>query len=126
MEHEKNSKNSNVNKREHAHSATGYSDNYQPLEALDLSKVNTVNDMVNRMKNCAFGARNVGEAADVLETMIKDKDCFKVLTLSGAMTVAKMGLVKFDFIPDSPVHWTCYSGTGIVPVCISPYKLAYE
>ena len=98
MEHEKNSKNSNVNKREHAHSATGYSDNYQPLEALDLSKVNTVNDMVNRMKNCAFGARNVGEAADVLETMIKDKDCFKVLTLSGAMTVAKMGLVICDMI----------------------------
>jgi deoxyhypusine synthase len=81
------------NKRKHDELATGYSDGYEPLEALDLSKVKTVNDLVTRMGKCSFGARNVGEAADVLETMVKDKDCFKVLTLSGAMTAAKMGLV---------------------------------
>lgn len=78
--------------------ATGYSDQFEPLQSLDLSKVKTVDDMVRGMSRCAFGARNVGEAADVLEAMVKDRDCFKVLTLSGAMTVAKMGLVICDMI----------------------------
>ncbi len=85
-------------KREMHKYATGYSDNYEPLEPLDLSKVNTIDDMVKGMKNCAFGARNVGEAADVLEAMVRDKECYKVLTLSGAMTVAKMGLVICDMM----------------------------
>lgn len=84
--------------RKHDKLATGYSDNYTPLEPLDLSKVKTVDDLVRGMNRCAFGARNVGEAADVLEAMARDKDCYKVLTLSGAMTVAKMGLLVCDMI----------------------------
>ena len=35
--------------------------------------------------------------------MIQDKDCLKVLTLSGAMTVAKMGLVICDMIENNYV-----------------------
>ena len=35
--------------------------------------------------------------------MIKDKDCFVVLTISGAMTVAKMGLVICDMIDNNLV-----------------------
>lgn len=85
-------------KREVGHYSSGYSDDFEPLEALDLSKVKTTDDLVRGMKKCAFGARNVGEAADVLEAMVRDKDCFRVLTLSGAMTVAKMGLVICDMI----------------------------
>ncbi|MGV8085118.1 MAG: deoxyhypusine synthase family protein [Candidatus Bilamarchaeum sp.] len=98
------------NKRKHDELATGYSDGYEPLEALDLSKVKTVNDLVTRMGKCSFGARNVGEAADVLETMVKDKDCFKVLTLSGAMTAAKMGLVICDMIDDGMIDAVVSTG----------------
>jgi len=77
---------------------TGFSDHLEPAKPLDLSKVNTVNDLVLQMKDAGFGARTVGDAADVLEAMVRDKKCFKVLTLSGAMTVAKMGLVVCDMI----------------------------
>ena len=94
---------SDKNKREHGKLGTGYSDNYEPLKSLDLSKVKTVNDLVVGMKSCAFGARNVGEAADVLEKMVKDKECLKVLTLSGAMTIAKMGLVICDMIENKMI-----------------------
>ncbi len=76
----------------------GYSDGLQALTALDLSKCKTVNDLVRGMGTCSFGAREVGEAADVLELMVRDRKCFKVLTLSGAMTIAKMGLVVCDMI----------------------------
>ena len=84
MKHNEHNK-QDIDKRHHDHLATGYSDNFVPLEALDLSKVKTVNDLVTRMSKCSFGARNIGEAADVLEAMVRDKDCFKVLTLSGAV-----------------------------------------
>jgi deoxyhypusine synthase len=69
-----------------------------PLEPLDLSNVRTVDDLVRAMGKTAFTGRQVGEAADVLEAMARDKDCFVVMTLAGAMTVAKQGLVITELI----------------------------
>src|SRR3954471_15881886 len=74
------------------------SDKLIPLQPLDLSKIKSVNDLVTAMGNTAFGAREIGNGADVLEAMARDKDCFVVMTLSGAMTVAKQGLVISDLI----------------------------
>jgi len=76
----------------------GTSDGLEPLESLDLGKYEKVSELLRGMSKCSFGARSLGEAADVVEAMVKDKDCFKVLTLSGAMTPAKMGLVICDMI----------------------------
>jgi len=76
----------------------GFSDKLEPLEALDLSKVETVNDLVKGMGKTAFAGRKVGEAADILHEMTNDKDCFVVATFSGAMTVAKMGLIICDMV----------------------------
>ncbi|MEK6968549.1 MAG: deoxyhypusine synthase family protein [Nanoarchaeota archaeon] len=75
----------------------GFGDHLQPLEPLDLSKVSTINDMVVAMGNTAFSARSLSHAADILEKMTKE-NCYTVLTLSGAMTIAKMGLVVCDMI----------------------------
>jgi deoxyhypusine synthase len=60
-----------------------------PLEPLDLGRVRTVNDLVTMMGRTAFPGRQVGHAADVLEAMARDRDCTAVMTLAGAMTVAK-------------------------------------
>ena len=49
-------------------------------------------------RNTAFTGRQVGEGADVLEAMARDKDCFVVMTLAGAMTVAKQGLIVTELI----------------------------
>ena len=46
----------------------------------------------------AFGGRRLGEAADALEAMVRDEDCFRVVTISGAMTIAKQGLVLCEMI----------------------------
>jgi deoxyhypusine synthase len=78
--------------------ADGVSDGLVPLQSLDLSKVTTVDDLVRGMSSTAFAGRSLGEAADVLEVMVRDPDCFVAVTLSGAMTVAKMGLVLCDMI----------------------------
>ena len=73
-------------------------DRLTPILPLDLSKARTIDAMVRAMGQTAFTARQIGDAADVLEAMARDKDCFVVLTLSGALTVAKMGLVFCDLI----------------------------
>jgi len=80
------------------------SDNLIPVHPLDLGKVRTVNDLVIAMGNTAFTGRQVGEGTDVLEAMARDKDCFVVMTLSGAMTVAKQGLIITDLIDHGIIH----------------------
>ena len=80
-------------------------DQLVPLEPLDLSKVHSIDDLVRAMSKTAFTGRQLGEAADVLEAMARDKDCFVVMTLAGAMTVAKQGLV--DRRTDRPRHREC-------------------
>jgi deoxyhypusine synthase len=74
------------------------SDKLVPLDPLDLSKIQSVDDLVRAMGRTAFTGRQIGQAADVLETMARDKDAFIVMTLSGAMTVAKQGLIITDLI----------------------------
>ncbi len=73
-------------------------DQLTPLEPLDLSKIKGIDDLVRAMAKTAFTARQVGLAADVLEAMARDKDAFVVMTLAGAMTVAKQGLIITELI----------------------------
>ena len=91
----------------------GFSDNLKPVKPLDLSKAKTVNDLVTQMASTSFGARSIGEAANVFYEMVKDKDCFVVLTLSGALTVAKMGLLICDMIDNGLVK--AVISTGALP-----------
>src|SRR6202171_3375889 len=78
-------------------------DKLRPMFPLDLSKCRTVDELVRAMGDTAFTGRQIGDAADVLEQMARDKDCFVVMTLSGALTVGKMGLVFCDLIESGVV-----------------------
>jgi len=73
-------------------------DKLRPIFPLDLSKCRTIDELVRAMGDTAYTGRQIGDAADVLEAMARDKDCFVVLTLAGALTVGKMGLVFCDLI----------------------------
>src|SRR3989338_11203851 len=87
-----------IERRDASKYATGFSDNLQPLEPLDLSKIKDFDELAKAMSKTAFGGRTLGNATDVLYEMVADKDCFVVGTFSGAMTVAKMGLLICDMI----------------------------
>jgi deoxyhypusine synthase len=69
----------------------GFSDGLEPLRSLDLDRCASVSDLLRELSHTAFGGRDLGEAADVYEAMVRDPDCTVVVTVSGAMTVAKMG-----------------------------------
>src|ERR1035438_674076 len=74
-----------------------------PLEPLDLGQVHSIDDLVRAMGKTAFTGRQVGEAADVLEAMARDEECFVVMTLAGAMTVAKQGLDRKSVVEGKSV-----------------------
>ena len=78
-------------------------DKLRPIYPLDLSKIKTIDDLVRAMGDTAYTARQIGDAADVLEAMARDKDCFVVMTLAGALTVGKMGIVFCDLIESGVV-----------------------
>lgn len=79
-------------------------DKLRPIFPLDLSRCRTIDELVRAMGNTAFTGRQIGDAADVVEAMARDKDCFVVMTLSGALTVGKMGLVFCDLIESGVVN----------------------
>ena len=72
----------------------GRDDGLTPLESLDLDQVTSFADLLRAMSKTAFSGRALGEALDVTVAMVKDPDCKVVLTLSGAMTIARMAFKR--------------------------------
>ncbi len=85
-------------------------DKLRPIFPLDLSKIKTIDGLVRAMGDTAYTARQIGDAADVLEAMARDKDCFVVMTLAGALTVGKMGLIFCDLIESGIVKAVVSTG----------------
>ena len=71
----------------------GESDGLEALEALDPEAIHSFSDLLGAMKKTAFGGRRLGEAFEILSKMVQDPDCAVIMTLSGAMTIAKMGKI---------------------------------
>jgi deoxyhypusine synthase len=90
--------------RDEASYRGGHEDGLTPLEPLDPRAATSVDALVRAMSRTAFGGRRLGEAADVLEAMIRDEGCFRVVTISGAMTIAKQGLLLCEMIDRGWVH----------------------
>ncbi len=91
----------------------GAHDGLDPLEPLDPQRVRSFSDLLGAMRKTAFGGRRVGEAFDVLCAMIGDDGCKVVLTLSGAMTIAKMGKIISMMIERGMVHAIVSTGALI-------------
>ena len=69
-----------------------------PLESLDLDGISGFPQLLEAMKDTAFSGRKLGEAYEVMLEMARDEGCEVVLTISGAMTVAKQGTIICDMI----------------------------
>lgn len=91
----------------------GAQDGLEALEPLDPEKIRSFSDLLIAMRKTAFGGRRLGEAYDVLTAMIRDPECFVVLTLSGAMTIAKMGKIISAMIDHGMVQAIVSTGALI-------------
>ena len=84
--------------RDPADFGDGLDDQLEPLESIDVKKTADFDQLLKQMTRTAFTGRSLGEAAEILAEMVAVRDCLVVGTLSGAMTVAKMGLIICDMI----------------------------
>ncbi len=76
----------------------GRRDGLQPLESIDLAAAGSFADLLRAMSKTAFGGRQLGQAFETCLRMFQDPDCTTVMTISGAMTVAKQGRIICDMI----------------------------
>src|SRR6185436_11625291 len=88
----------------------GAQDGLEALEPLDPDQIASFDGLLTAMRKTAFEGRRLGEAYEVLWSMIEDRDCFVVLTLAGAMTIAKMGKIITSMIDHGMVQ--CIISTG--------------
>jgi deoxyhypusine synthase len=91
----------------------GAQDGLEALEPLDPDKIGSFNDLLVAMRKTAFGGRRLGEAFEVANAMVADPDCFVVMTLSGAMTIAKMGKIISQMIDRGMVNAIISTGALI-------------
>lgn len=91
----------------------GAQDGLEALEPLDPEKIRSFSDLLAAMRKTAFGGRRLGEAYEALAAMIEDQDCFVVMTLSGAMTIAKMGKIISTMIDRGMVQAIVSTGALI-------------
>ena len=75
------------------HLHDGREDGLRPLESLDPDAATSFAGLVRAMGKTAFGGRALGDAMDIVLEMGRDPECTVVMTLSGAMTVAKQGTI---------------------------------
>jgi deoxyhypusine synthase len=88
----------------------GREDGLVPLESLDLDRVTSFASLLRAMSKTAFSGRALGEALDVTLAMVRDPGCSVVLTLSGGMTIAKMGKVISKMIDTGMVQAVVSTG----------------
>ena len=88
----------------------GREDGLEPLESLDVREAGGFADLLRRMSKTAFGGRQLGEAFEVVKLMTSDPECMVVVTLSGAMTIAKMGRVLCEMIDAGMAHVVVSTG----------------
>ena len=92
------------------HFHDGAEDGLEALESLDPESIHSFSDLLTAMKKTAFGGRRLGEAYEILATMVEDPECTVVLTLSGAMTIAKMGKIISTMIDQGMIQVVVSTG----------------
>lgn len=91
----------------------GRADGLSPLESLSTDKVGSFAELLRGMSKTAFSGRQLGEAFDVLLEMARSDSCRTVMTVTGAMTVAKQGQIICDLIDRGVVNTIVATGALI-------------
>ena len=65
---------------------TGHEYGLEKVSFPPFDKIKSFSDLAQGMAKTTAGARDIGEAVEVVKAMVADKSCFRVLTLSGNAT----------------------------------------
>ena len=83
------------------------------VEHIDIKAINSV-DIINAMKKMSFSARDLANASDIYDRMLKEKKCAIILTLSGSTSAAGCMQVYVDLVKNNMVDAIVATGASIV------------
>lgn len=83
---------------------------FTTLEEKFRGKKTKVSQFIKEIAQYGGLATEISKGANTLLAMVKDPECKVFLTLSGAMTIAKMGLIVCDMIDLGMVNGICSTG----------------
>lgn len=87
---------------------------YHPIKHIKLEKGMSVNDLVKAMHaSGVMQAGKIADATDVLEKMIKDKDCRVFFGQSGALVPGGMRQIMIDMLKNKWVDVFCTTGATL-------------
>ncbi|MBC7543330.1 MAG: deoxyhypusine synthase [Candidatus Sericytochromatia bacterium] len=85
----------------------------QTVKHIDITRLDVV-DLVDAMAQTAFQARNLGRAAKIYETMLRDPNCSVILCLAGSLVSAGLRKVINDLVANNMVDAIVSTGANIV------------
>lgn len=83
------------------------------VEHIDIKKINAV-ATINAMKKMSFSARDLANAADIYDRMLREKKCAVILTLAGSTSAAGCMQVYVDLVKNNMVDAIVATGAAIV------------
>ena len=78
------------------------------IKSFDSTKI------IDGMRDMSFTARDTARAADILEMMLKDRDCTVILTLAGSTSAAGCMQVYVDMVKHNMIDAIVATGASIV------------
>ena len=83
------------------------------IQHIDIKKHNVV-PVVDAFEHMAFSSRDLNRAANIYDTMLKDKDCTVILTLAGSIFSAGLKKVVYDLVMNNMVDAIVSTGAVMV------------
>ena len=83
------------------------------VEHIDIKTLDAV-PMIEAMKKMSFSARDLANAADIYDRMLKEKKCAVILTLAGSTSAAGCMQVYVDLVKNNMVDAIVATGASIV------------
>ena len=86
----------------------------QPIAHAHITPDMSVDELVNQLSGCAFGAGRLAEAVDIYTAMLEDSECTKFFGLAGAMVPAGMRNIVSSLIRDGHIDVLVTTGANMV------------
>ena len=83
------------------------------VDHIDIKKINSV-DIIESMKKMSFSARDLANASDIYNRMLKEKNSAVILTLAGSTSAAGCMQVYVDMVKNNMVDVIVATGASIV------------
>jgi deoxyhypusine synthase len=83
------------------------------ISHIDITRINSL-DIIDSMRGMSFSSRDTARAADILQMMIRDKDCTNWLTLAGSSSAGGCMQVYVDMVRFNMIDCIVSTGASVI------------